>query len=90
MLGDLVGHLPRAARHLAGVCRSSTDADWALAHDFAADQVLLPLGVPVEFVQVGEHLRLRTVDLDGADDHGVLPVRLVVAQRAPRILAPGR
>src|SRR3954454_14088829 len=73
VFGDLVGHLARSARDLARVGGARADADRPFRLEPGADQITLPLAVLVELVEVGEHVLLRTADLDAAGNHKMPP-----------------
>src|SRR5207244_10502909 len=64
VLADLVRELPRPAGHLPGVGRSRADAGRALGLELDADDLALPLAVPLELVDVREDVLGPALDLD--------------------------
>ena len=72
MLCDLVADVAWAAGHAAFVGGARTDPGWAVGFDLGAFDLLLPLAVPAEIIDVGEDLVRGAVDLDAVDDRGHL------------------
>src|SRR5205085_4837300 len=94
VLGDLVCDVPRPTGDLALVGSTRADAGRPLGLDLYLDDGLLPLAMPVELIEVREHLLGRAVDLDTVNDHGSPPecrstrrllVRDAVEFREPRL-----
>src|SRR5207247_6688925 len=68
VLGDLVGDLPAAARDAARVDRAGADPRRPLRQQLDALDLLLPLAVPAQVVEVGEDLLRALRDLNRLDD----------------------
>src|SRR4029079_15356051 len=68
VLGDLVGHRPVPAGHAARFADESADVQRPLALTLDGDDLVLPLPVPFDVVEVGEHVIRAPVDLDALAD----------------------
>src|SRR5262249_59656176 len=68
MLGDFEADVAFAAGHAAPVGRSRADARRAVGLDLCAHDVLLPLAVPTQVIDVGEDVFRPAVDLNAVDD----------------------
>src|SRR5215216_6019735 len=74
VFGDLKGERPRSAGHPSHLDDARSHARWPLRLLLDIDEVLLPLGMPFNLVDVGEYLLWPSSDLDAFDDHAGLPL----------------
>src|SRR5215207_2204346 len=74
VFGDLKGERARSAGHPSHLDDARSHARWPLRLLLDTDEVLLPLGMPFDLVEVGEYLLWPSSDLDAFDDHAGLPL----------------
>jgi hypothetical protein len=68
VLCDLVGDIACATGQPAFVCRTAADTRRAVGFDVRADDLLLPLRVLAQFIDIREDLFRPAVDLDALND----------------------
>src|SRR5262249_48828816 len=74
VLSDLVGDRLCPARHAPDVGGPRPHPGRAVCLPLAADDLRLPFAVPLEVVQVGEHVLETARDLDAVRDLGQVPI----------------
>src|SRR5262249_26502771 len=75
VLGDLVRNVSYPASNLAPLEHARAHPRGAVRLDLCAHERRLPLAVPVQLIEVGEHCLGGAVDFDAVLDHGPASAR---------------